>query len=141
MGQCNYYLKARFREPKAALVAMHPLTELLAEGDRAYHYWQGSRPLLGERPTAEAFWAGFREQFPRVCRYLGGLVGIADWDNGLAGLLGCLVDSTRPGATLTRSGDLLLLTLEDIWHFTQMTLLERYLKDELGAVAADSLSA
>jgi hypothetical protein len=41
---------------------------------------------------------------------------------------------------LVRSGDLLLLQLNMIWHATEMGLLERYCCEDLGAVAVGSLS-
>jgi hypothetical protein len=144
MGECNYYLKARFKDAAAAGAAEPRLTALLAEGEGAYDYWQGSRRWDGPDVPAAEFWAGFRQRFPLTVGYLKELAGIPDWDNGLAGHLGCLVDPRpgrpHPGASLVREGDLLLLRLDMIWHFTDMGLLERYCRDELGAVGVGSAS-
>jgi hypothetical protein len=38
MGECNFYLKARFKTAKQARAAMPRLTALLAEGEVAYKY-------------------------------------------------------------------------------------------------------
>src|SRR4051794_13554688 len=102
MGECNYYLKARFASAEKAKEAEPRLIELLAEGEKAYRFWQGSRPLFGGRsnpnhvvPTAARFWQVFRERFPLTYRYLGTLAGIEHWNNGLAGELS-LVDPHTP---------------------------------------------
>jgi hypothetical protein len=144
MGECNYYLKARFTDEAAAATAEDPLVALLAEGEGAYDYWQGSRRWDPPEVPADEFWAGFRKRFPLTTGYLKELVGIPEWDNGLAGQLGCLVDPRRgskghPSALLVRSGDVLQLRLNMIWHATEMGLLERYCRD-LGATAVRSLS-
>jgi hypothetical protein len=145
MGECNYYLKARFDGSTAAAAAEPRLAALLAEGEGAYHYWQGSRPWNGPSISADEFWAGFREQFPQVIGYLKDLAGIPDWNNGLAGHLGCLVSPSsyrrlEPRASLVRSGDLMLLQLNSIWHCTDMGLLERYCEEDLGAIGVGSIS-
>ena len=150
MGECNYYLKARFANEEEARSAEPRLAELLAEGEKAYSYWQGSRSFFGpidpnRAPmTADLFWQLFYERFPLTMRYLGDLAGIDDWNNGLAGYLS-LVDPHlprrfQPRALLRRQEDLLLLQLNNVWHFSDMTLLERYCLGELGAVAAESIS-
>ena len=150
MGQCNYYFKARFAYEGQAKVAEPLLAELLAEGEKAYSFWQGSRGFFARSDpnrtpmTTETFWRLFRERFPLAVRYLGDLAGIEDWNNGLAGQLS-LVDPLsprrfRPGAILRRVDNLLLLQLNDIWHFSDLTLLEQYCIGELGAVAAGSVS-
>src|SRR5262249_24818389 len=75
VGECNYYFRARFRTPKDAEVARPRLAAFLAEGERAYAYWQGNRGIGGPEPSPAEFWDGFREQFPDVWRYLGKLAG------------------------------------------------------------------
>jgi hypothetical protein len=87
----------------------------------------------------------FRFQFPLVCHYLAERNGIEDWDNGLAGTLGQLVDPQRerrwaPSASLTRRDRLLLLQLNGIWHCSDMLLLERFCILDLDAVAVGSIS-
>jgi hypothetical protein len=144
MGECNYYLKARFKNAKAAGAAESRLAALLAEGEGAYRHWQDSRQWGVPRPPAADFWAVFRERFPLVVGYLKELAGTRDWFNGLAGHLGCLVDPHRDrkghrSASLVRSGDLLLLQLNMIWHGTDMGLLERDCREDLGAVGVGSL--
>ena len=95
MGECNVYLKARFPTAKRAAAAVPRLSELLGQGEAARDYWQNSRPgsPLRERgwqpPSAEVFWAGFRERFPLVHGYLRALADTPDWNNGLAGHLSC----------------------------------------------------
>lgn len=144
MGECNYYLKARFRDEGVAAEARPRLAALLMEGEQAYNYWQAARQ--GDEPemSADDFWAGFREQFPLTTGYLGELAGVEDWDDELVGHLGNLVDpnSTAPSppAILTQDGDLLLLQLNMIWHFSDMGLLERYCVVDLGAMAVGSIS-
>jgi hypothetical protein len=150
MGECNYYLKARFETAEQAKAAVSRLVALLAEGERAYDYWQGARtredpPRCEELPTAEEFWAIFREQFPLVCEYLGPLDGAEDWDDRLVGQLGTLVDPQRdrlgdPSSSLVCRGDALFLRLNGIWHFSEMTLLELFCQHDLGAVAVGSIS-
>jgi hypothetical protein len=145
MGECNYYLKARFKDSEAAAFAVPRLSALLAEGERAYQYWQGSRRFNGPTVPDSAFWAGFRERFPLVIGYLRELAGRTDWGNGLSGHLGCLVDPRPKGlldhrASLVQSGDLLLLQLNLIWHGTDMGLLEHYCWADLGAIAVGSVS-
>jgi hypothetical protein len=148
MGECNYYLKARFENDRAAVQAIKPLAVLMAEGEKAYMYWQGARCLgrpTDKQPSAEQFWAGFRQQFPLTCIYLGLFVGIKDWSDGLAGTLGCLVDplddrKEQPRASVVRQGDELHVSLEGIWHFTNLGFLETYIEEVLGAVAVGSLS-
>ncbi len=144
MGECNYYLKARFRSAGDAVAAQPRLVALLAEGEQAYDFWQHSRRWDGPKLSADEFWAGFRGRFPLVVGYLRALAGTPDWDNGLSGHLGCLVDPglgrQHPAATLVRDDGLLLLRLNMIWHFTDMGLLERYCREELGAVAVGSIS-
>jgi hypothetical protein len=142
VGECNYYLKARFRD--AAAEARPRLAALLAEGERAHRYWQDARQ--GDEPatSADDFWVEFRERFPLTTNYLGELAGVEDWDDGLVGHLGSLVDPepTRPdpSATLNQDDDLLLLQLNMIWHFSEMELLERYCFLELDALAVGSIS-
>lgn len=150
MGQCNYYVKARFASAREAELAMPRLEALLIEGEAAYEFWQSARPhqALGNPNfkafTAEAFWERFREAFPLVWTYLGRLGGRKDWDNGLAGHLS--LRDPRPtgrhqaGASLFRVEDLLFLTLIDVWHCSSTSLLERYVRDQLGAVAVGSVS-
>jgi hypothetical protein len=112
-------------------------------------YWQDNRRYdVQEEPTAQSamqFWAGFRQQFPLVCAYLAELNGIEDWDNGLAGNLGQLVDPQRkrrwaPNSSLVHREKMLLLQLNGIWHCSDMTLLERFCIIELDAVAVGSVS-
>ncbi len=150
MGECNYYLKARFPSEEAANAAFPRLVKLMTQGEKAYDYWQSSRPgVLGETndplPTTEQFWTAFHERFPLVIQYLGDLADSPEWSNGLAGQVGCLVDPTKtrtgdPYSVLTPEGDTLLLKLSGIWHFTEMTRLEQYCRDELGAVVVGSTS-
>jgi hypothetical protein len=151
MGECNYYLKARFRSEADAATAEPLLAALLGEGARAYQYWQDSRPhpLRHKRgwhpPSNSEFWDGFREKFPLVMRYLRELAGTADWDNGLSGILGCLIDplqerTGQPNAVLWQYQDTLFLELNGIWHGTTLNWLERYCREELGAVAVGSIS-
>jgi hypothetical protein len=139
VGQCNYYLRARFRTPKDAEVARPRLAEFLAQGERAYDYWQGSRPFGGPGPSPEEFWRGFREQFPDVWRYLGNLAGTAEWNNGLAGQMS-LVDPAGAAARLWREDNELFLVLRDIWHFSDLTRLEVWIRREYGALRVGSLS-
>ena len=150
MGHCNYYLKARFSTADAVTAAEPRLAELLAEGEKASNYWQGSRGILGQidpnwaLPTSKTFWRTFRERFPLTVRYLGGLAGIDDWNDGLAGHLE-LVDPQNPGrswqgAMLRREGKLLLLQLNNIWHYSELTLLDQYCLDELGAIGVCHIS-
>lgn len=141
MGECNYYLKARFRNPKEATIALPLLAALLAEGERAYAFWQGSRPWSGPGPTAGEFWAGFCSRFPLVRDYLGGLADSEDWNNGLAGHLSLVDPGAEHGrATLVRDGDCLKLTLHDIWHFSDLSLLEKYVRERLAAEGVGSIS-
>ena len=150
MGQCNYYLKACFSNADAARVAESRLAELLAEGEKAYNFWQDSRGRFGPsdpnqgKMTGEIFWEMFRDRYPLTIRYLHDLAGIDDWNNGLAGHLS-LVDPksprrSRPGAILRQQDHHLLLQLNDIWHFSDLTLLEDYCRAELGAINVDSVS-
>jgi hypothetical protein len=150
LGECNYYLKARFPTAERATAAVPRLSELLGQGEAARDYWQNSRPSWlreGGRqpPSAEVFWAGFRERFPLVYRYLRELADTPDWNNGLAGQLSCMVDPRvpqrgDPRASLIQERDTLLLKLSGIWHFAEMGRLERYCLEDLGAVAAGSIS-
>lgn len=144
MGECNYYLKARFRDVDSAADARPRLAELLAEGERAYTYWQATRQVDDPQMSAVEFWTGFRERFPLTTSYLGELDGVEDWDDELVGHLGSLVDLGRTGprasATLTQDGDLLLLQLNMIWHFSDLGLLERYCFLELDALGVGSVS-
>lgn len=144
MGECNYYLKARFRDADAATEARPRLAALLAEGERAYDYWQEARRSENPEVTADEFWAGFRERFPLTTNYLGELAGVEDWDDELVGHLGSLIDPERTGpracATLTQDDDLLLLQLNMIWHFSDIGLLERHCFLELDALAVGSIS-
>lgn len=151
MGECNYYLKARFPTAERAGMAIPRLTELLGQGEAAYEYWQNSRSgsHVGEQgrqpPSAETFWAGFRDRFPLVHRYLRELADTPDWNNGLAGQLSCMVDPrdprrVDPRASLDREGNTLLLKLSGIWHVADLGRLERYLVEALGAVGAGSIS-
>jgi hypothetical protein len=133
------------------------LTALLAEGERAYDFWQETRsrewvrPLPARQPApaevrqqAEQFWGEFRGRFPLVFDYLGDLAGTEDWVNGLAGHLD-LVDPSRerkhePSASLAQRGSELHLQLNGIWHFSDLRLLERFCEEELGAVATGNVS-
>jgi hypothetical protein len=150
MGECNYYLKARFSTAERATAAAPRLSELLGQGEAARDYWQSARPHAlregGRQPSStEAFWAEFRERFPLVHDYLRELAGTPDWNNGLSGQLSCMVDPRvprrgDPSASLVQEGDTLLLKLSGIWHFAELGRLERYLVEEFGAVAAGSIS-
>jgi hypothetical protein len=150
VGECNYYLKARFPTAERAAAAMPRLCELLGQGEAARAYWQDSRPRISrasgpEPPSAEVFWAGFRDKFPLVYAYLRELADTLDWNNGLAGQLSCLVDPRvrrrgDPSASLTQEGDVLLLKLGGIWHGAELGRLERFFLDDLGAVAVGSAS-
>jgi hypothetical protein len=150
LGECNYYVKARFPTPERAAAAVPRLCELLGQGEAAREYWQGARPSPlreGRRqpPSAEVFWADFRERFPLVHRYLRGLADTPDWNNGLAGQLSCMVDPRvprrgDPSASLAQEEDTLLLKLSGIWHCAELGRLERYCLEDLGAVAVGSIS-
>jgi hypothetical protein len=151
LGECNYYLKARFPTAAQAAAALPRMCDLLAQGEAAYEYWQNSRPSAHEEepgwqlPSPEVFWGGFRERFPLVYRYLQELAGTPDWNNDLAGQLSCMVDprdsrTIDPRASLVREGDILLLKLSGIWHYAEMGLLERYCLEDIGAVAVGSIS-
>ena len=145
MGECNYYLKARFAHPKDAEVARGQLTALLAEGEQAYHYWQSCRAFHPKdappMPSAEEFWAHFQSTFPLTTAYLDDAAGGPDYNNGLVGLLGCLADPGRGRAGLERDECTLEIVLRGIWHGSDMRLLERYLRRTCGAVAVGSVSA
>lgn len=151
MGECNYFFKARFANAEEAKASELRLAELLAEGEKAYLFWQESRPsFLRNDPnrlpqSSDTFWRVFRVRFPLTVRYLGDLADIEDWNNGLAGQLGSLVDpkgdgALEPNASLRRNDVLLLLQLNGIWHCSDMTLLEQYCLEDLGAVRAGSIS-
>jgi hypothetical protein len=150
VGECNYYLKARFSSIERAEAAVPILCELLGQGERARAYWQESRPRIprtsgSEPPSPEAFWAGFRQRFPLVYSYLRELADTPDWNNGLAGQLSCLVDPKiprhgDPGASLDREDRVLLLKLGGIWHCAELGRLERFFLEDLGAVAVGSVS-
>jgi hypothetical protein len=146
MGEANYYLKARFQSDQQAEAARPRLAELLAEGEKAYRYWQDSRSFFSpdpkwQPPSVEMFWKTFWARYPLVCRYLRRLAGTLDWNNGLAGWLGCLVDPRNERrVSLFRVADTLFLRLNSIWHGTQMDLLERYCREDLGALGAGSVS-
>ena len=150
MGECNYYLKARFQTAEHAKDAAARLCDLLGQGEAARAYWQNSRPVsassgASKPPSAEQFWAEFEERFPLVYAYLGKLAGIAHWDNGLAGQLSCFVDPRvarrhDPSASLTIENDVLSLKLSGIWHCAEFDLFERYCRGALGAVAFGGVS-
>lgn len=150
MGECNYYLKARFATAERAAAAIPPLSGLLRQGEAAQDYWQNSRPRIPQRsgsepPSAEVFWAGFRDRFPLVHAYLGELADTPDWNNGLAGQLSALVDPRvqrdgDPSASLTQEDDVLLLKLGGIWHCAELIRLERFFLEDLGAAAVGSVS-
>src|SRR5262249_11800312 len=137
MGECNFYLKARFATDQAARAAVPRLVALLAEGERACRFWQDRRcrrfPDPPERrpQVAPQFWAEFRSQFPLVCEYLAERNGIEDWSNGLAGQMGVLVDPARerhwlPSAEVVCCGAVLFLQLNSIWHCSDTRPLERF---------------
>jgi len=150
LSERDFYLKARFATVEQATASMPRLSELLRQGEAAYLYWQDSRPGAHGRqedwqlPEAETFWAGFRQHFPLVHRYLRELADTPDWNNGLAGQLSCLVSlyslQAKPFASLIQEGSLLLLKLSGIWHLAEMGRLERYCREDLGAVAVGSMS-
>jgi hypothetical protein len=150
VGECNYYLKARFPDADTACAAVPALAELLGEGEQAYHFWQDKRtcedpPRCEPLPIADEFWEEFRRRFPIVCRYLCEVDGVEDWDDGLVGILGCLVDPRDerrwfPSASIVCRNAVLFLRLNGIWHFSDLRLLERYCTAELGAQAAGSIS-
>jgi hypothetical protein len=144
VGECNYYVKARFNHPKDAEIARGQLTALLTEGEKAYEYWQSCRAFrptgAPPMPSADEFWAHFRATFPLTTAYLGDVAGVDDYNNGLAGLLGCLVDPAGGQASLECYDGMLEIVLRNIWHFSKMHLLERYLRQTCGAVAAGSVS-
>jgi hypothetical protein len=151
LGECNYYLKARFPTAELAVIASSGLSELLGQGEAARDYWQSSRRHNAftqrnwQPPTDEEFWASFRERFPLVHKYLGELADTTDWNNGLAGQLSCMVDprvqrQLDPHAELEQDGETLYLKLSGIWHCAEMARLERYCVQELGALAAGSMS-
>ncbi len=152
MGECNYYLKARFRTAKQAITAIPKLSDLLGQGELAARYWQDSRSGLrsGKLPkkktlTSENFWTIFRERFPLVHHYLGELADSADWDNGLAGQLSCMVDphskrTHEPKSELFQKKNILFLKLSGIWHCAELERLESYCLKDLGALAAGSIS-
>jgi hypothetical protein len=140
MGQATYYLKARFHSAEDAEAARLRLVELLAEGEKAYRYWRSVLAPYGEDPkwrpiSAERFWNTFRANYPLACRYLRHLAGRPDWQSELEYWMDCLHDP-RTGriASLSRVADTLFLRLNDIWHCTQLDLLERYCREDLGAI-------
>ncbi len=144
MGECNYYLKARFRSETEVRAALPRLALLMMQGEKAYDYWQGSRRTFHiergtQPPTTEEFWAGFRKRFPMVYHYLRNLAGCDDWSFYLAGNLGCLVNPLEerwrePNASLSWFDDLIMLEINGIWHHTDMRLLKRFIRDDLGAI-------
>ena len=150
MGECNYYLKARFATADDAKAALPRLVALLTEGEQAYGYWQDARTREDRvprtsLPTAGEFWAEFRERFPLVRAYLGELDGVTDWDDGLVGQLGSLVAPQPdalgdPSASLVCREAVLYLRLNGIWHFSDLRLLEEFCEADLGAVAVGSVS-
>ncbi len=148
MGECNYYLKARFETAEEAAAAIPRLSELLGQGEAASEYWQNSRGRIETsytRPSADVFWTGFRDHFPLVTKYLGKLAGKEDWSNGLAGQLSALIDPRikrhgDPAAFLQQDGDLLLLKLSGIWHCADFRRLHRFILKVLGALDVGTVS-
>jgi hypothetical protein len=60
IGECNYYLKARFSTAEEAAAAVPRLSELLGQGEAARDYWQNARPSLlpdspRQPPSAEEY--------------------------------------------------------------------------------------
>jgi len=149
MGECNYYVKARFASSEAAKAAIQPLLELLEQGDSAYNYWQKSRSNPRNRvrqqpPAAGEFWATFRNEYPLIIGFLGDFADSLDWDNGLAGHLSCMADCQTQirslGTCITQEHDEIRLKLASIWHCADLSMLEAYFIDKLGAIAAGSIS-
>lgn len=142
MGECNYYLQARFRSVQEAEQGRERLEQLLAEGQRAYDYWQESRSLDNRRaPSSEMFWGYFRTAFPRVTAYLEDLAGIDDWNNGLAGTLGCFQDPIdEQRVRIKRVNAVLQVILYNIWHFSRLDLLERVVVEDFRAIKVNTAS-
>jgi hypothetical protein len=138
VGEANYYLKARFPSEQQAEAAKPRLIELLAEGDKACDFWQDSDDPMRrddpkwQAPSAESFWKTFRARYPLVYRYLRHLTGTPNWKYELEEWLRCFVDERQ--VSLVRVADTLFLQLNDTWHFSQLDLLERYCREDLGAV-------
>ena len=86
MGECSYFLKAKFASHEKALVAAESLGKTLAEVGEAYAFWQANRG----KKNREEFWAEFEGKFPLAIEVLKLTRDVevgGDCHNGLAGKL------------------------------------------------------
>jgi hypothetical protein len=124
MGEAIYYLKAQFKDGKAALKGAKRLRGLIEEDIAAYDFWQRNR---GQKEPSE-FWPEFKEKFPKVYRYLKmwqpKLVG-GDCDNDLAGKLG--LGNEGDAQNVVVEGNLVKYHAE-VWHFSDWSGLVKYVK-------------
>jgi hypothetical protein len=81
MGECAYFLKAKFATNKKASAAAKRLKQTLAEVEEAYSFWQKNRG----KNSAE-FWSKFEAEFPlstEILKAAGVEIG-RDCNNGLS---------------------------------------------------------
>jgi hypothetical protein len=83
MGECYFYLKAKFPSTQHLKKVYPDIQKFLKEGQKAEEWWQNHR---GDKP--KIFWTAFETNFPTVTQYLkhAGKFG-ADNNNGLSGQL------------------------------------------------------
>jgi hypothetical protein len=133
MGEATYYLKARFKDAKAAEEALPKFAAFIKQGQEAEAWWGNHRKMEREGKRAE-FWAEFKEKFPSVYEYLGDL---RDGDCDLARALnfGWCENEEEP----SREEDIIYFT-DRVWHFADWGVLCAYLETKFGAVKTDWLS-
>ncbi len=132
MGECNYYLKARFKNRKALDAAVPKFEAFLKEADEAGDFWQKHRGDGNDK----AFWDMFIPRFPLVTKYLGKLVG-GDSHNGLAGELSF---GNEEGYLAKDKKSPVLCYSEYTWHLASWNRLCDFLKSEFGAIKTNWIS-
>jgi len=133
MGECVYYLKARF--PKGVLNKLTPIKGLFREGLKASHWWQDNRG----REDHKQFWIDFSKEFPQVTDYLktctdcwgdniNKLSGVLDFANGET-------DIDRMSCSPTPMGDEFYYE-SMVWHMSSWQPIADYLVKKFGASRA-----
>ena len=129
MGECVYYLKAKFATEEKARNAAEKLSEALAELDKAYDFWQKNR---GKTPAE--FWSNFEAEFPHAMAILKVTPGFelgGDCNNNLAGKLSYCENGEPQVEVFGKE----IRYSAEVWHFADWDGLKNWIESALEAEA------
>lgn len=125
MGECVYYLKAKFPEEKRAKAALKEIGALQEEGEEVDDF------IESNETESKEFWPGFEKKFPHISAYLKSINLFGSKEKGdLEGVLN-FGNPENDAPYLDGEGTLCLSAY--VWHFAKWSPIADYLVKAFGA--------